>query len=250
MNPYVIFLDIDGTVLYKGEVSEEDKRAIRKAQRAGHQVWINTGRSYCYVPELLKKELEVDGIIAGLGADIRMGEEQLYSKILPMSLLDWISDFLQDYCYLFEGEEQMYQHGENFHGRYVKIQSEVPFSKQYPDAKISKMCIFDNPPQQVIEEMKRHFFYFAFPTYNELGVKGQNKSTGMEWVMNYLELPMERSIAIGDSLNDLDMLKAAGISVAMGNAPDEVKKLCDYVTASVTDGGVAKAIEHFLFSDE
>ena len=250
MNPYLIFLDIDGTVLYKDEVSEEDKRAIRKAQRAGHQVWINTGRSYCYVPELLKKELGVDGIVAGLGADIRMGEKQLYSKILPMSLLDWISVFLKDYCYLLEGEDNMYQNGENFRGGSEPIRAGIPFSEQYPDAKISKFCIFDNPPQPIIDELKRHFCYFEFPVYNEVGVKGQNKATGMEWVMNYLGIPMERSIAIGDSLNDLDMLKAAGISVAMGNAPDEVQNLCDYVTLPVTEGGVAKAIEHFLFSDQ
>ncbi len=250
MNPYVIFLDIDGTVMHKGEVSKEDQHAIRKAQQSGHQVWINTGRSYCYVPQLLKKELAVDGIVAGLGADIRMGKNQLHSKILPMSLLDWISELLQDYCYLFEGEEHMYQHGENFHGISQPICSGIPFSKQYPGAKISKMCIFDNPPQHIIAQLKRHFCYFAFPAYNELGPIGQSKATGMEWVMNYLKLPMVRSIAIGDSLNDLDMLKAAGISVAMGNAPEEVQTLCDYVTAPVTEGGVAKAISHFLFSDE
>lgn len=248
MNPYVIFLDIDGTVIHKGKVSQEDRLAIKKAQQAGHQVWINTGRSYVYVPPILKEELGLDGVVAGLGADIRMGDTQLYSKILPMSLLDWICDFLQEYCYLLEGEDAMYQNGTNFPGESQPISSGVPFSKQYPHAKISKLCIFDDPPNSIVDEMKKHFCYYAFPAYHELAVKGQNKATGMEWVMNYLNIPMERSIAIGDSLNDLDMLKAAGISVAMGNAPEQVKQVCDYVTASVTEGGVAKAIEHFLFS--
>ena len=52
-------------------------------------------------------------------------------------------------------------------------------------------------------------------------------------------------MAFGDGDNDIDMLKFAGIGVAMGNAGDAVKAAADYVTASVDDDGIEKALEHF-----
>ena len=59
-------------------------------------------------------------------------------------------------------------------------------------------------------------------------------------------VPIEHCIAMGDSANDIDMLKVAGISVAMGDAIDEVKKICTYVSCDCKDGGVGQAIEKFL----
>ena len=53
-------------------------------------------------------------------------------------------------------------------------------------------------------------------------------------------------MAVGDTENDLEILKAAGISVAMGNAIDEIKKNADYITLSNEEDGVAYAINHFI----
>ena len=64
--------------------------------------------------------------------------------------------------------------------------------------------------------------------------------------MQYYNIPIENSFAIGDSINDLDMLRIAGISIAMGNAPEIVKSECDYVTLNVCEDGVSYAMEQFL----
>jgi hydroxymethylpyrimidine pyrophosphatase-like HAD family hydrolase len=56
-------------------------------------------------------------------------------------------------------------------------------------------------------------------------------------------------IAIGDGHNDMPLLEAAGLKVAMGNAPDEVKQLADYVAPSLADDGVAAAIDKFVLSN-
>ena len=55
----------------------------------------------------------------------------------------------------------------------------------------------------------------------------------------------EETIAFGDAENDLEMLKFAGIGVAMGNGEEQVKAQADYVTADVDDDGIAKALRHF-----
>jgi hydroxymethylpyrimidine pyrophosphatase-like HAD family hydrolase len=57
-----------------------------------------------------------------------------------------------------------------------------------------------------------------------------------------LGIPVERSIAIGDSMNDFDMLKAAGIAVAMGNAVDEIKQISDIITTDANDAGVSAVL--------
>ena len=62
-------------------------------------------------------------------------------------------------------------------------------------------------------------------------------------VMDYLNLPVEQSISMGDSLNDYEMIEYAGIGVAMGNAVEEIKSIADMVTADVDDSGVAVALE-------
>ena len=84
--------------------------------------------------------------------------------------------------------------------------------------------------------------------YNNLEFtrKGVDKGQGLIHLANYLGIPIEETMAIGDTENDLEILKTAGISVAMGNSIEDIKKLADYVTLTNEEDGVAHAIEHFL----
>lgn len=72
------------------------------------------------------------------------------------------------------------------------------------------------------------------------------KRHGAEQLMAILGFSKEQVIAIGDSYNDVPLLEAAGLKAVMGNAPDEVKELADYVAPSLADDGVADVIEHFV----
>ncbi len=80
----------------------------------------------------------------------------------------------------------------------------------------------------------------------EIYIKGVNKGTAAAWLMEHLGIAQEETLAIGDHLNDLDMIKWAGIGVAMHNAQPEVLAIADYVTTSVYEDGVARAIEKFI----
>ncbi len=68
----------------------------------------------------------------------------------------------------------------------------------------------------------------------------------MDEVLKYLGIEKKNSIVIGDSVNDMDMLKNAGIAVAVGNASDAVKSIADFVSTDCGDGGVAYAIQELL----
>lgn len=74
-----------------------------------------------------------------------------------------------------------------------------------------------------------------------------SKSSAVNFLTKYLEINQEDTIAIGDNLNDIDMLKNSGIGIAVANAYNEVKNIADYTTTnSVTDGGFAEAIYKFI----
>lgn len=83
------------------------------------------------------------------------------------------------------------------------------------------------------------------PLFMDLNPKGLSKSDGIDAVLKHFGFRREESLAFGDGGNDISMLKAAGTGIAMGNASEDVMQAADYVTASVDDDGIAKALVHF-----
>ena len=74
---------------------------------------------------------------------------------------------------------------------------------------------------------------------------GYSKGTGADWLRSYLGIPKEDCYAFGDSRNDLTMFAHACHSIAMGNATDDVKAVCSYVTERPENDGIARALRHF-----
>ena len=87
---------------------------------------------------------------------------------------------------------------------------------------------------------------FSAPTFLEIMPQGVDKGEGIRRLGELYGIGTDEIMALGDSQNDLDMLKAAGFPVAMANAAEEVKAAAAYVTASNDDDGVAAAVEKFV----
>ena len=83
------------------------------------------------------------------------------------------------------------------------------------------------------------------PNFADVFPAGGGKDRGIEAICRHLGIRREETIAFGDGENDISMLEYAGIGVAMGNSSDKVKASADYVTASVDEDGIARAVEHF-----
>ena len=83
-------------------------------------------------------------------------------------------------------------------------------------------------------------------TVLEMTAPGTNKGSGLERLSNCLGIPISQTAAIGDNYNDIEMLKAAGLSVAMGNAAAEIREMCDHVTMDNDHNGVGHAIRSIL----
>ena len=75
--------------------------------------------------------------------------------------------------------------------------------------------------------------------------KGDTKQKGIDEIIRYFDIKLEDTMAFGDGGNDISMLRHAAIGVAMGNANDDVKETADYITTSVDEDGIQKALKHF-----
>lgn len=76
---------------------------------------------------------------------------------------------------------------------------------------------------------------------------GCNKAYGLKLLSDYFNIDIKDMIAIGDQMNDIDMIKSAGLGIAMGNAHEEIKEVASYITKTNEEDGVADAIEKFIF---
>lgn len=84
-----------------------------------------------------------------------------------------------------------------------------------------------------------------YPTFADIISKEVDKGVGIDQFCDYYGFSLEETMAFGDGGNDIEMLRHAGIGVAMGNAREEVQQAADYVTDSVDNDGVFKALQHF-----
>ncbi|HEU4798569.1 MAG TPA: Cof-type HAD-IIB family hydrolase [bacterium] len=91
---------------------------------------------------------------------------------------------------------------------------------------------------------------FSEETYMEIIPIGSSKGVALQFVAQHLRIPLGAVIAVGDNLNDLEMIQLAGLGVAMGNAPDELKAHADFVTATNEQEGLRHVIERFILAGE
>ncbi|MCD7827169.1 MAG: HAD family hydrolase [Clostridiales bacterium] len=255
---YAVFLDIDSTLLWKGTVPEINIKTIDKVRKAGHYVFINTARSYGFIPQSLLDEVPLDGVVAGIGTDLRLCGKQIESHTMKKESLKQIAEyFMGTHREVgFEGENTVLwiNPSPERHKKHLieqppaLLHSPEEFDTVYKDEKISKMYIRGHLTPEEYEFFGKENIMYQHEVYAEFVPKGFGKAVGMLKMLKYIDIPTERCIAMGDSGNDEDMLKAAGISVAMGNATAEIKSIADFISTDAKDGGVAYALEKIILT--
>ncbi|MBR3869689.1 MAG: HAD-IIB family hydrolase [Clostridia bacterium] len=247
---FAVFLDIDNTLMSGGEIPKKNIEAIKKVREKGSLVFINTARSFAFIPDILKDDALFDGYVAGIGTDLRLHGEQIFSHSMTTDELKFIAEhFINDLREIsFEGEDHMiWIHPEDRRQGVLNVLSSADeFDTVYKDFKISKMYIRGHLTKEETEIFSKDYILYQHESYAEFVAKGYGKAVGMKRMTEYLDIPRGNCIAMGDSSNDADMLLKAGISVAMGNAIPEIKEICTYVSCDAKDGGVAEALEKFI----
>ena len=257
----LLFFDIDGTIFDdQRQLPATVKPAMEEAHRNGHQLIINTGRTLCNLDHRLD-DFPLDGWVTGCGTRVIYHGETLQS--MEYGLKDSLrlrKLFLElKLPVVYECDTAMYFDPENV--SHPTITGFRKWAEQHricrdvkeddPDFRAVKMFCFTEETR--IREMEKLTLeagmpYTAInrsPESWELVPAGYSKGKGIDILREKLGVKPENCYAFGDSRNDLTMLQHAGHSIAMGNADEDVKAVCSYVTDLPENDGIEKAMKHF-----
>lgn len=260
--PTVVFLDLDNTFWTEEGVPESALEAIRKAQARGHRVFSNTGRSRGECRELLRYGL--DGRCYAAGAEVFFGTRKLvdeplgvYMSHAMMAALDVGQGIL-----IAEGGDRCFVRA--YDQTYLRYLHELmakandPFI-DHPDtscmteadhAQIYKYSLFveGGVPEEVKAGVPEGYVPTTMGDATEFTNRHISKATALNTVRSALQEidgVAYQTMALGDSGNDLPMLRMADVSVCMGNGTDEAKAVADFVTKPIDEDGLYCAFEHF-----
>ena len=276
-NIKLIALDLDGTLFNsEGKITEETKKEIKRATDKGVHVVISTGRPYNGVPFEQIKGLGIHYAITTNGSAIYHipTNECIYENCMDFEIIAPILPFLLEKRIHID----TYIDGEGFTPIYCRENlhklNVIPSLKEYILAtrtpvddligyirstgkKVQKATLNFYPLPDGTPEHREDVLSFLNTNpsiecvcggFNNLEFTkaGVTKGEALKHLASLLSLSIEETMAIGDTENDLSILKAAGIGVAMGNAPSDIKAISDYVTDTNENDGVGKAIAHFI----
>lgn len=276
-----IFFDIDGTVLHKGSiVPESTLKALKLAQSNGHKIFINTGRCRNIVPSMIL-DIGFDGYICATGSYAEYHGELLFNKTFSKDQFVRVIDVVKKHnlsvilsssheCVISSKDLpsfiEMFTEGKIKASEIDNIY-DVPFLDSLRpvvvDDEIDKWyekhvgisdLIYINSPYLVSEldamvgddiHVEKASFKHPDDYSGEITLSDNTKISGIKEVLDILGVDIKDSVAVGDGYNDVLMLKGAGLSIAMGNSPADVKDIADYVTDDIMEDGLYNALKHF-----
>mgnify|MGYP003302829306 CR=1 FL=1 len=256
----IIFFDIDGTIVTEDgslTIPESTVEAIAKARENGHYTFINSGRTLFNINKKVRS-LGFDGIICGCGTYIEMDGEVLLYNALSQDFCRKIAEFIRT-----TGVTPVYEHKDGYFFDDFSpktadledflvtfVEENIPVDRRVEDAEFifDKFVIWENPQcdmELFRREIGKYFdiidrgngFYENVPL-------GFSKATAIEIILKKLGIPLENAYAIGDSANDLPMLRAVPNSIAMGGA-ETIYPYVSYITTPLSEDGIYNALSHF-----
>lgn len=248
MNKKAIFLDIDGTYTYGTPVPpKRNSDAVEAARQKGHMIFINTGRSYAFIPNEVLTATPLDGVVAGNGAYVRLGSRVLQNLRMSREALESITAHVLQcgFVCIYEGEAQNLYCGEKNPGAdWLPVNNPVDFDEKYRDIAVTKITVMGQLDAEFLRILSDcGMRAIQYERYAEAAAAECSKADGMRIMLEAVGISRENSIAMGDSLNDLEMIQYAGIGVAMDNAAEPIKQIADVITLHARDGGVGAFIE-------
>jgi len=250
---WMIFLDMDGTLLdSNSQIKEESKKILKKLKKDGKIIVVVTGRILSSAMRLLDSDF-VDYVLSNNGARwySYQTNEIIYERILDNSMLH---QFFEQYKNYFERIDVATITWDHF----STVEELEEFLSNNPSvyqisAGLSNCDIFE-----MLEEFKQNYPQFQFQVMQDsfsekqwlnILYKNINKGKSIVLFSEFLKQSLDSSICFGDGLNDIPMFEVCGIPVAMGNSLQELKEKAKFITNSNDDNGIYKFLYHYFYEE-
>ena len=256
----LIATDIDGTILIpEGKFTEGVKSCIRELSDGGIKVVLVTGRMNA-AAKLIAEELGLDTpIISYQGGLVTDNDKILYERYLTEEqaekIINWahgvnihINLYNNDILYSEDECLEIQRYCYSQHTKYeIKSFSEIKKDR------VNKILAIDYEAAERINKYEKElpqifpdlYIVKSTPNFLEFSNKEASKYCAVKFLQNYWGIKEEETLTIGDQNNDISLLRAGGIKVAMGNATEELKQCADYITDTVFNDGFIKATHKF-----
>ena len=270
----LIALDLDGTTLNKeGKLSEGNRRALQAAADKGVNIVVATGRPFCALPQEILDFEPVRYVLTSNGArivDLHENKTFYENCLQPHSVeaavkllepLDYVLEtFVEGIAYI-EGwyYKQVAYTGKSFRNVEYILKTRKPMDDFYRfmldnsskieniNVNFSDEALSEKPSMKIkLEELPDVTITSSFDHNLEIGGMTTSKADALTQMGRLLGIDKSEMMAAGDSPNDMAMLKAAGVAVAVGNAKPEVKEIADYIAPDNDKDGVADAVEKYI----
>lgn len=256
-NKKILFFDIDGTLLSEKThtIPNSTKKALQKAKKNNHLLFINTGRPFSTIDQCIK-DLQPDGYVCGCGTYIRYQDTELVSTTVNSSLCKDIVDLIYETNVegVLEGKNSVYFKKDNRHP-FVKEIKQIYINngfivKDMIDANVSfdKFAIWydENSNIEAFKQgIKNDFEYIVRgPDFLEIVPYGYSKATGIQYLLNYFAIKIDDCYVFGDSMNDKAMLEYVKHAIVMGNGDPELFQHAYFITKDIEEDGIYHALEH------
>ncbi|WP_295298348.1 Cof-type HAD-IIB family hydrolase [uncultured Brachyspira sp.] len=254
------FFDVDGTLVnFKDrKISDSSKKAIKELRENGIKVFVASGRALFQIEDLV----DFDGYITVNGCNCFVDEDNELKEIYRVSLdkddLFSLVDYLDKdrfLCsvitskdifinYIDDDVKKMYDENKIVIPESVNFREYI--NKNYEQILQLNIFVDENKESYLINNVLKNSKSSRWnPNFADVNSKHGGKEVGVNKIIEYYKIDLSEIIAFGDGGNDIGMIKAAGIGVAMGNANDSVKEVADYITDDVDNDGVCKALKHY-----
>lgn len=253
----IVFCDIDGTLIdgFNGilDVSKRNSDAIRKLKDSCCFVLCSGRAKFMLNKSIL--DLGADGYILSNGAYIEYNGHIIKSTSFTSDEVKLLEDFNKtsgSYHLLVnqKGYYSPYANKKLVNDLLLNLGIDTKYQLAYKDNEVHYMIEIAHNEKEASNfvnnmhdkyKISRHYKYISF----DVNQKNDNKGAAIKLLLNNTEYQEIETYAIGDSDNDLDMMKLVDHPIAMGNATKAIKDVAEYVSTSIEQDGVCQALEYF-----
>lgn len=278
----IVFIDIDGTLVTdEKKVPEQNVQAIKKVKENGIEVVLTSGRPYQSIEMYSNEVGAIPYVIGSNGGIVANFKERknIFCRDLQKEVAVKVFEYLKERnlyavatlsgdLFVEEGKYSITPENRSEVNIINSLKDTLSETKEpimkfsvidYDAEKLVKareeiLNLFDATTTKVDEFMIPMRFRdannnYAIPHVMDVMPKGTNKAEGIIELSKYLNIDLSETVVFGDGMNDIEMIKAGGLSVAMGNASEELKKLADVVTKTNNEAGVAYELNRIFNLD-